>query len=166
MAVKQMYLYGGAYDSIEDARADLEHIKELHKQKHVGAYDAVAITKDDDGSVKVDETDATQRGSGAWKGALAGAAVGIIFPPSVLIGAAYGAGVGALAGDVYKPVDAEDARQLAELIAPGESGVLFVSGEVDEAFTSAILRRATRQNAIVVDADTDIVEAALKAAGR
>ena len=88
---KRLYLYGGAYATTDDARADLEHLRELHGDKHIGRYDAVAVSKKPDGSVAVIDLDATERGTGAWKGALAGGALMVLFPPSVLVGAAAGA---------------------------------------------------------------------------
>ena len=161
---KRLFLYGGAYATTDDARADLAHLRELHKGKHIGRYDAVAISKSCDGSVAVVNLDATERGTGAWKGALAGGALMVIFPPSVLLGAAAGAAAGAIANDMNKRISRSDAKELAELLAPGESGIVVVAEEVEEAYSSALLRRATRQQAVVIDADADVVEEALRAA--
>jgi hypothetical protein len=35
MSDDQMFLYAGEYDSVEDAKADLEELKELHSEKFV-----------------------------------------------------------------------------------------------------------------------------------
>ncbi len=161
---KYLYLYGGAYANQDDARADLENLRELHRGKHIGRYDAVAITKAADGTVKVIDTDATVRGTGAWKGALAGGALMVLFPPSALVGVAAGAAAGAIANDMNKRISGDDAKALADLLAPGESGVLAVAEKIEDAYSSALLRHATRQRAIVIDADADIVEQALQAA--
>ncbi len=161
---KSLYLYGGAYATPDDARADLQHLKELHGGKHIGRYDAVAITKDSGGSVSMIDTDATVRGSGAWKGALAGGALMVLFPPSVLVGVAAGAAAGAVANNMNKSISRSDAKELAELLAPGESGVLVVAEDIEEAYSSALLRHATRQRAVPIDADANVVEEALRAA--
>jgi uncharacterized membrane protein len=161
---KRLYLYGGAYAATDDARADLEHLRELHSGKHIGRYDAVAISKKPDGSVTVLDIDATVRGSGARKGALAGGALMVLFPPSVLLGAAAGAAAGAIANDMNKRISRSDAKGLAELLAPGESGVLVVAEDIEDAYSSALLRRATRQQVAVIDADADVVEEALRVA--
>jgi len=166
MAVtKRLYLYGGAYATTDDARADLAHLQQLHDGKHVGRYDAVAISKKPDGAVAVIDLDATVRGTGAWKGALAGGALMVLFPPSVLLGAAAGAAAGAIANDMNKRISRADAEKLAELLSPGESGVLVVAESIADAYSSALLTRATRQRALAVDADADVVEEALRAAG-
>jgi uncharacterized membrane protein len=161
---KRLYLYGGAYTATDDARADLQHLKELHRGKHIGRFDALAIEKKSDGSVSVIDLDATERGTGAWKGALAGGALMVLFPPSILIGAAAGAAAGAIANDMNKRLSRSDANGLAELLAPGESGVLVVAEDIEAAYSSALLQRATRQQAVEIDADADVVEEALRAA--
>jgi len=161
---KRLYLYGGAYATADDARADLENLAELRSAGHVGRYDAVAVSKKLDGSVDVIDLDATVRGTGAWRGALAGGALMVLFPPSVLLGAAAGAAAGAIAGDTTKRINRADADGLAELLAPGESGILAVADDVEDAYSSALLRRATRQQALAIDAEADAVEEALRAA--
>ena len=58
-------------------------------QKAVGTYDASVVTKDPDGKVHVNKDETSTR-HGAWGGAAVGALVGIIFPPSLVVGAAVG----------------------------------------------------------------------------
>lgn len=159
-----LYVYGGAYASADDARADLTNLRELHRGKHLGRYDAVALSKDADGSVSVLDVDATVRGTGAWKGALAGGALMVFFPATALVGAAAGAAAGAIANDLNKRISRGDATDLADLLSPGESGMLVVAEDIEDAYSSALLRHATRQKAIVVDADADVVEEALRVA--
>jgi uncharacterized membrane protein len=67
-----MFLYAGDYDSVDDAKADLKALKELHREHLVGTYDAAVITKDEEGKVKiVDKTEKpTQHGS--WAGLAVG----------------------------------------------------------------------------------------------
>jgi uncharacterized membrane protein len=53
-----MFLYAGEYDDVDDAKADLEELKELHGEHLVGTYDAAVITKNEEGKVKiVDKTE-------------------------------------------------------------------------------------------------------------
>jgi hypothetical protein len=42
---QSLFLYAGEYDSVEDAKADLELLKDLHSEKFVGTYDAAVLTK-------------------------------------------------------------------------------------------------------------------------
>jgi uncharacterized membrane protein len=40
-----MFLYAGEYDDVDDAKADLGALKELHREHLVGTYDAAVVTK-------------------------------------------------------------------------------------------------------------------------
>ncbi len=71
--------------------------------------------------------DETATRKGAWWGAAAGAAVGIIFPPSILVGAAAGAGIGAVSGHLSRGMSRSDAKQLGDFIDPGQAGLVIVS---------------------------------------
>jgi uncharacterized membrane protein len=42
-----MFLYAGEYESVDDAKADLEVLKELHREHVVGTYDAAVVTKNE-----------------------------------------------------------------------------------------------------------------------
>jgi uncharacterized membrane protein len=42
-----MFLYTGDYDSVDDAKADLKALKELHREHLVGTFDAAVITKNE-----------------------------------------------------------------------------------------------------------------------
>ena len=53
MSDNPMFLYAGEYNSVEDAKAELEELKELHREHFVGTYDAAIITKTDEGKVEI-----------------------------------------------------------------------------------------------------------------
>ena len=38
-----MFLYAGEYENVDDAKADLEVLKELHREHVVGTYDAAVV---------------------------------------------------------------------------------------------------------------------------
>jgi hypothetical protein len=48
-----VFLYAGHYESLSDSKADLEALKELHRERVVGAFDAAVITKAERGKVKI-----------------------------------------------------------------------------------------------------------------
>jgi hypothetical protein len=50
-----MFLYAGEYESVDDVMADLEVLKELHREHVVGSNDAAVVTK----------TETERRGHGA-----------------------------------------------------------------------------------------------------
>ena len=95
MSDNQMFLYAGEYDSLEEAKADLEALKELHREKFVGTYDAAVLTKNEEGKVEVVDKIEKPTQRGGWAGLAVGAAIGLIFPPSILVSGLMGAGAGA-----------------------------------------------------------------------
>ena len=44
---KQLVVYAAAYETVEDALADLDAIEQLHKDEVIGQYDAAVIDKED-----------------------------------------------------------------------------------------------------------------------
>ena len=93
-----MFMYAGEYQSVDDAKDDLEALKELHREKLVGTYDAAVLTKTGEGKVEVVDKTEKPTQHGGWAGLAVGAAIGVIFPPSVLVSGLVGAGAGALIG--------------------------------------------------------------------
>src|SRR5918998_4822640 len=89
-----MFLYAGEYDDVHDAKADLEELKELHREHVVGTYDAAVLTKNEEGKVKIVDKTEKPTQHGGWAGLAAGAAIGVIFPPSILVSGMVGAGAG------------------------------------------------------------------------
>jgi uncharacterized membrane protein len=78
-----MFLYAGEYESVDDAKADLEELKELHREHLVGTYDAAVLTKTEEGKVKIVDKTEKPTQHGGWAGLAVGAAIGVIFPPSI-----------------------------------------------------------------------------------
>src|SRR5215204_2878734 len=96
MSDNPVFLYAGEYDSVDDARADLETLKELHREHVVGTYDAAVVTKNEEGKVEIVDKIEKPTQHGGWAGMAVGAAMGLIFPPGILVGGLLGAGTGAL----------------------------------------------------------------------
>ena len=96
-----VFLYVGTYADEKTADSDYQLVKELHKAKAVGSYDAVVVLRDVQGNVHVNKDETAFR-RGGWGGAAAGAVVGLIFPPAVLGAAAVGAAAGAVGGHLRR----------------------------------------------------------------
>jgi uncharacterized membrane protein len=135
------FVFAGAYESEVDAQLDYEAIKELHAAGVIGGYDAAVIRKGDDGKVHVNKDETSTR-KGAWGGAVVGAVVGILFPPSIIAGAAIGALAGGVGGHIFKGMSRSDMKDLGELLDEGQAGLLVVGDwqleeAVDKAFAHA-----------------------------
>ncbi len=92
MSDNPVFLFVGDYESVDDAKADLEALKDLHREHVVGTYDAAVITKTDEGKVKIVDKIEKPTQHGGWAGLAVGAALGLIFPLSVLVSGLVGRG--------------------------------------------------------------------------
>jgi uncharacterized membrane protein len=146
-----------AYDALLDAE----------EKRAIDIQGVLVVDADYQGNIKVRKmTDHKTRTGFLW-GAVAGAALAIIFPPSLLAGAALGGVVGAAAGKVGNLATKSDvARELADVITPGTSGILAV---VDITAIDAVkqtIPQAAEVKTVPVDkATAEAVNEAAKAAG-
>lgn len=154
-------VYAAAYGSLEDAEADFEGIKELHKERWIGRYESALFTKTEDGSVKIEDTDATSRGRGLKLGAAIGAAVGLIFPMSLLVGAISGGGFGLLAGHLSRGLSRGDIKDLGEMLDVGEAGIVLVGTATPDEGIERFLKRAAKVMKKQVDADAEELKKAI-----
>jgi uncharacterized membrane protein len=153
--------YAGIYDDVADATADFEAIKAAHKESWIGTYDAALFEKTPEGKVKVLNTDATQRATGAEIGVIAGVVLGLIFPPGVILSAAAGGGAGAIIGNLFKGFMSGDIKKLAEELEPGQAGVVLVADATFEAGAEKLMKRAKKYAKQEVDAQAKDVKKAI-----
>ncbi len=106
-----------AYEALRDAEA----------KRAIDIAGVLVVDADYQGKIKVRKlTDHHTRKGLAW-GAVAGAALAIIFPPTLLAGAVLGGVVGAAAGKVGNiKAKSEISKELADVITPGTSGIIAV----------------------------------------
>jgi len=122
------------------AQGDYQVIKDAHAQGVVGSYDAAVVTKDAAGTVHQNKDETATR-HGAWWGAAAGAAIGVIFPPAVLGAAAAGGVAGGIGGHLARGMSRSEAKQLGDFIAPGQAGLVIVGeSKVEDAIKHAVTR--------------------------
>ena len=86
-------LYVAAYLDPDAARADWDVIKRLAADDTIKVEGLVLVSRRSDGKIHVDDNFHTARKGAAW-GAVGGAIIGLIFPPTLLAGALVGAGAG------------------------------------------------------------------------
>ena len=132
------FLYLATYPDEVSAREDYQIVKGLHSQGLVGSYDAAVVTKDAAGKVH-ENKDETATRHGAWWGVAAGAALGVLFPPSILGAAAVGGVIGGVSGHLAKGMSRSRAKELGDFIDPGQAGLIVV-GEttIEQAIQEAV----------------------------
>jgi uncharacterized membrane protein len=151
------FIYVAAYPDEMAARADYEAVKELHASGLVGSYDAAVVTKDDRGKVHENKDEMATR-HGAWWGIAAGAALGAIFPPSILATAAAGGVIGGVSGHLAKGMSRDRVKELGDFIEPGQAGLVIVGeSRIEDAIEDAVTRaeKATAEDLGVDPKDID-----------
>jgi len=150
---KTLFVYVATYDNADDARADYAAVKQLHKEGLIGSFDDALVTRDEDGKVHVHDTEKpTENGIAA--GAIAGAIVGLVFPPFLLADAA----IGALAGGVFEHLrnglPHKDLKEIGQTLQDGTAAVVVVAeSRIDQALANAERRAAkTIEKQVNVDA--------------
>ena len=157
-------LYIAAYMDADAARGDWDAIKQAASDDVIKVDGLVLVSRGADGKINVDDDFHTARKGAKW-GAVGGAVIGLIFPPSLLASAAVGAGaglgIGALKSHREKAAikaDVEDA------LPPNSSGIVALFEEVWVADVDKALSHADKVTKNEVDADsaTEVKEAAGK----
>ena len=127
------------YDDVDEAKADLKELKEASAagEHLVDTYDAASLTKNEKGKVKIVDKTEKPTQHGGWASLAAGAAIGVIFPPSLLVSGLVGAGAGALIGPLRGRMSNSDLREIGEKLDDSEdmqmetkSGQTILKGEI------------------------------------
>jgi uncharacterized membrane protein len=161
MSDNPMFLYAGDYDSVEDAKADLKALKELHREDVVGTYDAAVITKDEHGKVKIVDKTEKPTQHGGWAGLAVGAAIGVIFPPSILLSGLAGAGIGALIGHLRGGMSRKDLKEVGEMLDESEAALIVVGEATVERAVEEQTRHAKKEMKKEVRAQAKEIEKAI-----
>jgi uncharacterized membrane protein len=156
-----MFMYAGEYESVDDAKADLGVLKELHGEHVVGTFDAAVITKNEEGKVKIVDKTEKPTQHGGWAGLAAGAAIGLIFPPSILVSGLVGAGAGALIGHLRGGMSNSDLKEIGEMLDESEAALIVVGEATAERAIEEQTKRAKKEMKKEVRAEAKEIEKAI-----
>ena len=161
MSDNPMFLYAGDYDSVDDAKADLKELKELHREHLVWTFDAAVITKDEKGKVKIVDKTEKPTQHGGWAGLAVGAAIGVIFPPSILVAGLAGAGTGALIGHLHGGMSRKDLKEVGEMLDESDAALIVVGEATVERAIEEQTKRAKKEMKKEVRAEAKEMERAI-----
>jgi uncharacterized membrane protein len=163
MSDNPVFLFVGDYESVDDAKADLEELKQLHHEHVVGTYDAAIVTKTEEGRVKIVDKIEKPTQHGGWAGLAVGALVGLVWP-SVLVGGLLGAGIGALIGHLEGGISRSDLKELGEMLDESEVALIVVGEATIEQAVEEEIKRTKKVLKKEVRADAREMEKAIDAA--
>jgi len=174
MAVDTFIAYVGVYDSVSDADADYEFVKDLHtKANLIDSYDAAVIEHRADGKVKITKKHETPPRVGGVLGGGVGLATGLVvalFPFAAIGGGlllattAGGAVLGAVAGHAAAGMSRHDLKELGEHLDEGQAGLVVVGVSDMGSKIEHAMKKAKKVEAKELKADTADIEADAKAA--
>jgi uncharacterized membrane protein len=168
MAIDTLIAYVGVYDSVADAEADYEVVKDLHREAGlIDAYDAAVVERREGGKTKIVKKHETPTRVGGVLGGGVGLATGLVvalFPFAAVGGgllagtAAGGAILGAVAGHAAAGMSRHDLKELGEHMDAGQAGLVVVAVSDMGAKVELALKRAEKVERKEIKADVDELE--------
>ena len=160
------YLYIAAYADPDAARGDWDALKQLAKDDAIKVDGLVLVSRRSDGKIHVDD-DFHETAKGAGWGAVGGAVLGLIFPPTLLAGAVVGAGVGAGVGGLLSHSQKKAIKaDIEEALPLNSSGIVALFEEGSAASVDKTLSNADSVKKEEVDKHSakEVAEAASNSA--
>jgi uncharacterized membrane protein len=174
MAADTFIVFVGVYDSVGDAEADYQLVKDLHvKAGLIDAYDAAVIERENSGKVKITKKHETPTRAGGVLGAGVGLATGLVvalFPFAAIGGgllaatAGGGAVLGAVAGHAAAGMSRHDLKELGEELDAGQAGLVVVGVSDMQSKVEHAMKKARKLETKQLQADASAIEADAKTA--
>jgi len=130
------------YPDLETAKKDWAQVESAASSKEIDLGDAALVQRLPDGMVQTVER---QSHHGWGKGLVAGAVVGLLFPPSIIIGAAAGAASGGVIARLNRSFDRGDIKDLGEVMDSGEIAMVVLTTEDSRSTLDGLLTGATNK---------------------
>jgi uncharacterized membrane protein len=128
MTDNQVQVFVAAFGNETQAGVALKDFRAMDREGSIDLIDGVVVVHGTDGKVRFEETADPSGKKWAKRGAIAGGLVGLIFPPSILVGAAVGAAGGGVWGKVRdKGFKDEDLKAIGESLDPGTSAIIAIA---------------------------------------
>jgi len=128
MTDNQVQVFVAAFGNEMEAGAALKDFRAMNREGSIDLIDAAVIVHGTDGKVRFEETADPSGKKWAKRGAIAGGLVGLIFPPSIIAGAAIGAAGGGVWGKIRdKGFKDEDLKAVGESLEPGTSAIIAIA---------------------------------------
>jgi uncharacterized membrane protein len=151
-------LFIGTYPDAPAAEEAWRGLKQLADDEVVFVEGLALVNRDENGKIHVKDTK-HEGGVGATIGAVGGAVLGLIFPPSLLASAVVGTAVGAGAGTTVDRLSKRRIKSDVEwAVPPGSSGVVVIFHEEWAAEVERALAGATRIERHHVHEDDEVAD--------
>ena len=143
------------YDDLSTAENDWAMLEDAAKAGDAEIADA-ALVENRDGEAVILQR---QSRHGWGKGAIVGAVVGILFPPSIIAGAAVGAGGGALISRMTRSLGRGKVKELGDTLDSGRIAIVVVTPAPSTKETIKVLSSARTLTTVESCTDDEVQEA-------
>src|SRR3954452_3709013 len=121
-------VFVAVFGSESEAGAALKDFQSMDREGSIKLIDAAVIVHGTDGKVTFEETSDPSGKKLGKRGAIAGGLVGLIFPPSIIVGAVVGGAGGGLWGKVRdKGFKDADLKAIGNSLQPGSSAIIAIA---------------------------------------
>jgi uncharacterized membrane protein len=128
MSSSPIEIFVATYGTEEGAGSALKDFQAAERAGSIDLIDAAVVVHTAEEKVKFEETADPSGKKWAKRGAIAGGLVGLIFPPTIIVSAAVGAGAGGIWGKIRdKGFKDEDLKEIGESLPPGSSAIIAVA---------------------------------------
>jgi len=136
----ELKMIAAVYQDEERGKTILDMLEQMHKAHNIDLVDAAMLKKAADGKLSVVETKDLSGKSGAKRGAMAGAVLAVIFPPSLIATAVVGGAAGAAWSKLRDTgIKSKSMQELGESLEPGKAAVVtLVKPESADAVEKAL----------------------------
>src|SRR3954468_16488190 len=128
MTDKTLEVFVAAYSNETSAGVALDDLKSMERAGSIKLVDAALVARDTEGKVHFEQTSDPSGKKLAKRGAIAGGLVGLIFPPSIIVGAVVGGAGGGVWGKVRdKGFKDDDLKAVGDSLEPGTSAIIAIA---------------------------------------
>ena len=153
-------VFVAVFDNEAQAGVALKDFKAMDVEGSINLIDAVVVVHGADGKVRFEETADPSGKKLGKRGAIAGGLIGLIFPPSIIIGAAVGGVGGGIWGKIRdKGFKDEDLKAVGDSLEPGTSAIVAIADDrvVERLTTGLEGYRKISRHALSAEAAAEIV---------
>jgi uncharacterized membrane protein len=129
------------YNGELPAEKDWAAVESAGRASLIDIADAALVMRGADGAVTAIHR---QSHHGWGKGTVAGAVVGLLFPPTIIAGAVAGAALGGIIARLNRSLDRGDIKDLGEVMDSGEIAMVVVTDEASVGALTELLEGATK----------------------
>jgi uncharacterized membrane protein len=160
------------FANTQDAETAYDQLTRIEQNSSLRIDGVVVASRDADGKVHLGKVTDHSTKTGLKWGVVGGVALGILFPPTILAGAAGAGALGAAIGKVRNVTHRSSlADQLEDVMQPNTSGVIALVEdtavvEIQQALAKAdeiVTRAVDKQVALEIDREAEAAKASLNA---